>query len=261
MDTYFAPAKRTDRRELRNQVIEISHSPVMNALLETSGGILVVLNQDRQIVALNHAFLESLGVSDIADVLGLRLGESLHCIHAHDQPGGCGTTEHCESCGAAIAMMSAISHEKEDEQLCALVSDKNGQVSDICLQVRAKPFGVDGNKWILFYAQDVTQQQFWLNGDRVFFHDINNTLTALYGNAQLLEMRWPNRQEITSIRKSIKQLVSEIFIQKDFSHHRDATYRPSNCAVSLSQVKKSLDSVIRGHKASYGKKIVSSWPD
>ena len=94
METYFAPAGRTERRQLRNQIMDISQSPVMDALLKTASGLLVVLNEDRQIIALNHAFLEKLGVDDIQEVLGLRLGESLKCIHSHGVPAGCGTTEY-----------------------------------------------------------------------------------------------------------------------------------------------------------------------
>ena len=261
MDTFFAPAKRTERRQIKNQIKDISNSEVMNAVLETASGILVVLNHDRQIVALNHVFLEELGITDVEEVLGLRLGESLSCVHAFKEPAGCGTTEHCASCGAAIAMMTAINHKKEDQQICALVSDHKGIISDLCLQVRAKPITVDGNEWIMFYAQDITQEQFWLNMDRVFFHDINNTLTALYGNAQLLEMGDPGNEEISSIRETIERLVNEIAVQKDLSHHRDANYKATHSAVALSQVKKELETVINGHKASFGKKIVVSWPD
>ncbi len=241
--------------------MDINQSPVMNALLEASEGILVVLNEDRQIIAMNHTFLESLGLADIQEALGLRLGESLRCIHAFDKPHGCGTTEHCNTCGAAIAMMSVIRDRNEDEQICALVSDRKGVVSDICLQVKAKPITVDANQWVLFYAQDVTQQQFWLNMDRVFFHDINNTLTALYGNVQLLEMEEPGNEEVSGIRNTIERLVREIAIQRDFSQHRDATYSPTKTSVALSQIKKELDTVINGHKASFNKEITASWPE
>ena len=59
METCFAPAARTDRRKFENQLASISHNPVMDTLLQSVGGLLVVLNEDRQIVALNHAFLAS----------------------------------------------------------------------------------------------------------------------------------------------------------------------------------------------------------
>lgn len=261
MDTFFAPAQRTALLKFKNQVQDVSQSRVMSTLLETSAGILVVLNEDRQIVALNHAFLEELGLTDIEAVLGLRIGESLSCSHAFDKPNGCGTTEHCISCGAAIAMMSVIRDGKEDEQICALVSDKNGIVSDICLQIKAKPIQDKDNKWVLFYAQDVTRQQFWLNMDRVFFHDINNTLTALYGNIQMLELEVPDNEEVSAIRKTIERLVNEVAVQKDFSHHKDATYTPTQTSATLGQVKADLESVVNGHKSSFEKKIVATWPD
>ncbi len=88
MDTYFAPAQRTERRKFTNQIETISHNPIMDALLKIAAGILVVLNEDRQIVALNHAFLKEIGVKDAEEVLGLRLGETLHCVHAFEKPNG-----------------------------------------------------------------------------------------------------------------------------------------------------------------------------
>jgi nitrogen fixation/metabolism regulation signal transduction histidine kinase len=261
METFFAPARRTERRQFKNQLMDVNRSPVMNALLQASEGVLVILNEDRQIIAMNHAFLEKLGLTNIQEALGLRLGESLSCIHAFEKPHGCGTTEHCVTCGAAIAMMTVIRDRREDEQICALVSDKKGEISDICLQIKAKPITVDGNAWVLFYAQDITRQQFWLNMDRVFFHDINNTLTALYGNIQLLEMRNPGNEEISGIRNTIERLVREIAIQKDFSHHRDAAFTPTKTTVKLSRIKKDLDTVVSGHKASFDREITASWPE
>lgn len=40
METYFAPAERTERRKLRNQIGDVSASPIMNALLTTMEGLL-----------------------------------------------------------------------------------------------------------------------------------------------------------------------------------------------------------------------------
>ncbi len=261
MDTYFAPAKRTEKRKFQNQIDDISKNPIMDALMKTAAGLLVVLNEDRQIVGLNHSFIKSLGIKDAQEALGLRLGESLGCVHAFKEPGGCGTTEYCGSCGAAIAMMAAIQDDRTNEQTCALISDKDGTVSDICLKVKAEPIRIDGNRWIIVYAQDITQQQFWINLDHVFFHDINNTLTAVYGNVQLLEMNHPENEEIEPIRKGIERLINEVAIQRNFSQHKDATYTPVKTIVSLDEVKKELGLIIGGHRASSQKSILEDWPE
>jgi len=112
METYIVPAKRTDRRKFKNQIFDVSHSPVMNALLKTMSGLIVVLNEDRQIVAMNHAFLEAIGISDTEKVLGMRLGESLNCKNTQMGTNECGTTEFCSTCGAVIATMAAIENDK-----------------------------------------------------------------------------------------------------------------------------------------------------
>ncbi len=261
MKRYSSPKKRADRQLINNQVKEISQSPVMDALLEVSGGLLAVLNEDRQVVALNYAFLEMLGLPDIENLLGLRLGEILGCVHALNAPEGCGTTAHCETCGAAIATLLAIEENIEKEQICALVANRDGHFSDICLQVRAKPIMVDKKRWILFYAQDISKEQFWVNLDRIFFHDINNTLTALYGNAQILEMTAKDNSTISEICKSIDRLVTEISIQKELSHYRDATFKSKRVPISLRQIKTEIDRTIIRHKSSIRKKIKASWPE
>lgn len=56
MDSYFAPPLRTERRTLKNQIEFLANSPVMATLLKTAAGLLVVLNEERQIVALNLPF-------------------------------------------------------------------------------------------------------------------------------------------------------------------------------------------------------------
>jgi len=163
----------------------------MNTLLKTMSGLLVILNEDRQIVAVNHAFLETIGISNPEEVLGLRLGESLRCIYADEGPNGCGTTPYCVTCGAIIAMMAAIVEDKMDERICALTSEKDGKTHDMSFLVQAQPVKIDGRRWILIFAQDITLQQFWINLEHIFFHDINNILTALNGISQLHFMNLP----------------------------------------------------------------------
>ncbi len=261
MDTFFAPAHRTERRKFKNQLSSIAESSIMNALLETASGVLVVLNEDRQIVALNHHFLEQLGIEDAEQALGLRLGESLSCVHAGKGPAGCGTTEYCLTCGAAIAMMAAIDQNQSDERICALVSDQNGEISDICLQIKARPIKADGQRWILIYARDITKEQFWANLDHVFFHDINNTLTSLYGHLQIADMDHPDDGSIQAIKGAVERLISEVAVQKRFSLHKDQSYTPAPKVVPLSDIRQALGVAIKGHKALKNKKILENWTD
>ena len=68
--SYFASAERDSAEQVRYQTEFVMHHPVMGALLSMSNGLLAVLNQHRQILAVNHNFLEMLGLRDQAKALG-----------------------------------------------------------------------------------------------------------------------------------------------------------------------------------------------
>lgn len=221
----------------------------------------MVVNDDRQLVAVNHAFLEAIGIENPDEVLGLRLGESLHCVHAAEEPHGCGTTPYCSTCGAAIAIMAAIEHDQIEERVCALTSEHEGEIRDRALLVRAQPIWGDGRRWILIFAQDITQQQFWANLERVFFHDINNILSSLSGFSQLLELDLPDNALVVNIRVAAERLCQEIAFQRNLSQHKGSTPLMHQKDSTVDEIRKGLDVVISGHHVGQGKEILALWPE
>lgn len=261
METNFASAERTDRRTFANQIENISKSPIMSTLLEATSGLLIVLNEDRQIVGLNEAFLASLCIDNPADVLGLRLGETLNCIHATSLPHGCGTTPHCETCGAAIATMSAINDDKVSEKTCALSAEKDGVKLEKYLFIKAQPLIVDGSRWILIFAQDITHQHSLATLEHLFFHDINNILTALVGNSEMLAMKMPEESRALQIQKAAKRLCAEVNLQRFLSNQKDSDNLLKMSMVLLSSIKEEVELIIDSHPAAFHKKLEQQWPD
>ncbi len=261
MHTYFAPAKKTDRRKFKNQIYDISHSPIMDTLLQTMAGLMVVLNEDRQIITLNHAFLEAIGIKNAEEVLGLRLGQTLNCIHAEEEPYGCGTTPYCSTCGAAIAQMAAIKDDRPDEKVCVLTTKKEGDIKDICLLVRAQPITLEGNRWILVFAQDITQQQFWTNIERVFFHDINNMLTALSGLSKILSVQMPENTVVRQINEVTGRLCNEINVQNSLSQYKDVQYFLRKTSSSINDIRKELEIFLKGNRLFEERNIIQAWPN
>lgn len=221
MKTYFAPAERIEKKCLSSQVKSISNSPVMNAILQTTAGLLVVINENRQIVALNKSFLDTIGVSEPEKVLGLRLGETLHCKYALNEPNGCGTTHYCSSCGAAIAMMAAIDDNKTCERICALATDNNEYSNEICLLVRAQPLVVDQHRWVLVYAQDISRQQFWTNMEDVFFHDVNNMLCSMKNVSQYVYDHMPENELLYKLKLIADRICKEVTMQETLLHYKN----------------------------------------
>lgn len=260
MDTYFAPAIRAEKQKFKNQVREISSSPIMSNLLDVTHAILMVMNENRQVIGLNHAFLDSFDIQEPDGVLGLRLGEIFHCIHSTGQPNGCGTTPYCVTCGAAKATMNAINKNIPDKQICALTAQQNGEIKDVCLSVQSKPFSVDGNRWILLYAEDITKQQFWNTLEQTFFHDVTNVLTALVGNSELLAVKFPHQKDVQRIRESAMRISHEITLQRSMSQKKDVHFVAQKTETSIGQIRQDVDQIVSGHKSAKNKRLKAAWP-
>lgn len=78
--------------------------PVLDAMPQPTA----MLNECRQIIFANRAFLEFAGPRHLDEVLGLRLGEVLGCSHALEDQSGCGTHPSCQQCGAVNAVLRSL---------------------------------------------------------------------------------------------------------------------------------------------------------
>ena len=188
-NTFFAPPEKADENELDFEIDIITSSPVMSGLLHTVSGLLAIVNEHRQVVALNDSFLKMLGIIDPAQSLGLRPGELLNCIHCHDEPAGCGTTRYCSTCGAAIAMVARI----------------NGCDTELVLNVKSQCIDIEGRRFILLILQDITTQMHRAALERTFFHDLNNMLGILTGATELLTID-PSSEIVDVVQKAALRL-------------------------------------------------------
>ena len=101
--TWFLEPERATTPLLAAQVARAAGSPILDAILKTGAGAIAVLNEQRQVIALNAAYLQLLGVDEPGAMLGLRHGEAVRCVQSNEaSPNGCGTSVACRPCGAAI---------------------------------------------------------------------------------------------------------------------------------------------------------------
>jgi len=59
--------------------------------------MIFIVDEDVRCIDLNRTAETGLAL-DRARVLNMRGGEALHCLHAHDDPGGCGRGPECKQC-------------------------------------------------------------------------------------------------------------------------------------------------------------------
>jgi PAS domain-containing protein len=217
MITCFAPAERAAAEVLREETACVSRHPITGALLKSASGLLAILNEQRQILAANHSFLEALGLPDLSAVLGLRPGEAFGCAHARDQEGGCGTGGYCGSCGAAIALVIALTHNRPEERRFLLsVRRPGGPVVDLCLRVRCCPLTLVGRRFLLLFLQDITASQHCAELERFVARDVARVAGALENVSRAEAGADPAqlRQVIAGLHELARRLACESAIQK-----------------------------------------------
>ena len=252
--TYFAPAHRASEEELKRHFDLVSKSPLIDSLMHSVYGLMAVLNQERQILAVNDAMLATLGVQDAGRLLGLRPGEAVQCVHAQDEPGGCGTSRFCSTCGAAIAMVTTLCTDRPAERECAITAQTKGAQVDLYFLVRCCPIIVEGKRFLLLLLRDISSEQQRAALERVFYHDVSNLIENLVINSHLLNNRKP--EEMPELAGQVEdlacRLASEVKIQKTIARGPDGfdlTSRP----VFLDQAILNLRAVFHSHPAAEGK--------
>lgn len=254
MQTHFASPERTPDKELHIEIDVVSKNPIISQMLQSVGGLLAVLDQNRQIVSINDTFLHMLGVKDPDTALGLRLGEAVNCIHAHEETAGCGTSRCCSSCGAAIAIVSSLEKGLPSEQTCSISTEVNGNAADLVFSVRAYPLQLNNAWFVLLFLQDITADHQRAALARTFFHDVNNMLQMLVGASELLVSKENSSLSRTVLQAAVR-LQNEIAIQRCLSYQHSYTYQPLWETISTAEILENLQHFFKIHPLSTNKKI------
>ncbi len=260
--TYFAPTERAEPHDLADSIEDVVNSPIWQTALQVLGGWVAVLNEHRQVLAVNNALLRALGIEDPEAILGLRQGEMLHCVHAHDHPGGCGTGKACGTCGAVIAILAAQQTGKPREGKCALTSQGNDARLDRVFDVRCSPVDGPRGSLLLLSMRDITGEERRLALEHAFLHDLSAPLTALVGTSSLLTPeRVAEKPELLNlVREAADALVRDVTIQRILCRDDATALEIGVHEVRPSRVMKQVETILSGHPAAEGQTLVVEEP-
>lgn len=181
MTTHFADPARADAATVRRQVQDFFTNPFSDVLLKAAGGFLLVLNTHRQILAANTELLEALDAREGDGLVGMHPGEALHCLHADQGPAGCGTSTHCAYCGAVLAILAAQAGGEPAEGECRILMRRDGALEAAEFLVRVTPLKEDGAPFLAMVLLDISDRKRKEVFERLFFHDLVNTIQCLEG--------------------------------------------------------------------------------
>lgn len=228
--TQFAPAERAAVTQIEQDADTCVKSAVVSATLDAVPNVLLILNEQRQAVFANESCLQLLNLRRRSEVLGLRPGELIGCIHAKETDGGCGTAESCRNCGAVRAILSSI-HGVQSTQECRIML-QNGDSLD--LQAVAKPLEIAGRRFTVFTLTDIAGEKRRRALERIFFHDVLNTAGILSMSTDILK-RDPSEalNMIDDLYRASHRLVDEIRSQRDLVAAESGELQPMPSTFSV----------------------------
>ncbi len=264
IETHFAPARRTASAELARRIRLLTNNPIADTLLEAVGGLLAVLDENRQILAVNQTFLETLGYGEAGELLGLRPGEAIGCVHAQEPPNGCGTTPHCTTCGAVIAMVTALAEGRACERICVAETRRNAHLQDLVLRVRACPIDLGGERILLLFLQDASEEQRRASLEQVFYHDLNNVLQGLTVATELVQDEDDERERRhlnAHIGRLVRRLHREVQVQRAMGEDDPESLRPARREIPAAAVMDEVRRAFLHHPAARGRTLSVRSPD
>jgi len=132
----------------------------LRAIMASSPEGIMVLDHNERIVDANPA-AERLFNRSFADVYYRPCGDFLGCAHRHENPQGCGHTEHCPVCTLFNAIRSVFEtgqgvHDGETE----VVLDSPGVESrHLWFQFSMEPVVLDGRSYVIVALHDITARK------------------------------------------------------------------------------------------------------
>ena len=193
---------------LQNQEVKIffESSAVGSLVLNEVFCSIVVLNNAGQIIYCNKIF------KNIADnnqqVLGKRFGTYISCSNVADGAKECGQATFCNHC--TVNKLFQGTAEIKEYEISFL--QKNNKVLEFL--VRPVLFEVMSNRYTLLIIKDISNEKRRRMLERIFFHDISNTMTIMNGHLLMLEKDKNNSIKFERVKKTYDKMWDEVKGQK-----------------------------------------------
>ncbi len=239
-ETHFAAAARLSAAQVLVQLESLRAEPGTARTLDAIPTMVAVLNAERQVVFANTALLEAAGgTGGIEGLCGGRPGEVLGCLHATEGPGGCGTSESCRFCGAASAILEALRTGEPAARTCRITTRVDKRLGALDLAAEVVPFRMGAATFLFLSLRDIAPRLRRAAVERVFFHDILNSISGLKVHLDLLRAKQasPETQALVDRAETIlASLVEEIRGQKTLLAAENGSLRVQRNLIAASEI-------------------------
>ena len=223
-DAYKLSAPRLPESALRVQKREIEKARETGGVQHGPDELVMIVNEAQQTVYASPTLLSVFCGDDEETFCGKHLGELFGCIHAGVDR--CGATENCRYCGAAAAILDTHDSSRAGSNECVIQTKIGGRSVTYNFRVRTIHLEIGTAGYIMLLLDDIGSEKQREALERIFFHDILNTVTGLMSHIDLLErdtVSEPGRELVERIGEIAGALVDEIRSQRLLSSAENGT--------------------------------------
>lgn len=181
-------------------------------------GIVALLDENRKLVFSNQSLLDAISIDSFEEAFQLRPGDLFKCVNADIGPDGCGSSEACQLCGALRAMEESRVSKETYTSECRILSTNADKTKAYNFRFTSTPFFSDSNMYFVITIEDISGQTRKAELEKIFFHDVFNSLAGFDGVIDLLKRgQTMGDTHLRILEESYNTLARTVKEQKDFS--------------------------------------------
>ena len=215
----FAPSERDSMDRVKSMVRQLRDEPLIQ-WFDVMPTPVLAINRNRQIIFGNKAFCDITLRADCSEILGLRPGEALHCVHSDEVSEGCGHSGFCAVCGAAKAILKSLAGLAYCQE-CRMLRMDNGTAVPLDLQIFTRPVNFRDTSLIAVFALDISYEKRLNYLNRTFHHSLVNGVGGINALADLFDADQDNASILGLLADSTRRTLKEVLYHRDIAAAED----------------------------------------
>ncbi len=203
--------KRSGPEEIERQAKVVSEMTLLQVISEHNSDFVGVLNGHRQFVFINRGYFPSAEAA--VELLGMRPGEVFGCVHSHESEFGCGAGPSCAYCDAVKAVVEAFTRDEKIRRSGRILIERGNRSESLDVMINAIPLRHEGDRFIVLHIQDISDQRRMEILERIFYHDVRNTIASLGG---ILYLSTIESTEIPDAKRVLDMGLQDIVEQIEY---------------------------------------------
>ncbi|HEY6838432.1 MAG TPA: HAMP domain-containing sensor histidine kinase [Geobacteraceae bacterium] len=254
------PLRRATPESVENMRRSVMLDQALPAMIEAVPDYAFILNEERQVLAVNSRLLQTFGVNRIEALVGKRPGEALGCLFRGEGGDGCGSDIHCAVCGAAKSINESQRFNVQATHEFHLGLDGD-EATALDLLVVSTPMVIGDLKLTFCVLRDISAEKRRSVLERIFFHDVINTAGGIRGIASLLARGETNgKEQDTEFRQWLvelsERLIDEITHQRKLLAAEKGEFTPDLSLIHVPVLLMEVHALYANHEVAAGVNLV-----